>query len=190
MSSRIRLDSFLVDGEADAWAALRAVGAAPIPELTLTSVLPEVGPVVRRFGVVWTLPGGGPVRVALDAVSGHPTNLGTWGRVVAGKVRHVPGSRWVAEELATSALPVHLPWALRPLSMDLAGVLEEWAELSRPSFGAWFSQNVEVDDDEIVLRRVFSLPVRGSAEGTLHDPAVREALDPDVGLLLEVDALR
>ena len=187
MSARIPFGSMLVGGEAEASAALAAVGATPVRELTLTLSLPELGVVVRRFGVVRQLPPAGPVRQAVLAVLEHPSNAALRGSIHAGGA--LPVSRGLVEALAgTLARPVHLPWALRPLNVDLAGAMEDWADRARPTFKMFFSQHVDVDEDGVALRRVFSLPVRGSFEGTLHDPLSTEALDPDVGLVLEVDA--
>jgi hypothetical protein len=189
--NRIGLDTVVVGDEPAAVAALEAVGATWIPALTLAGQAAELGPFVRRFGVVWQLPAAGPVRATLEPLLRHPANASLAAALREGRARHVAGSRRVAEDLAARLpAPVHLPWALRPLNMDFAGVVEDWADGAHPPFGTFFSQNIELDDDGVTLRRVFSLPVRGSAEGTMHDPPYAETLDADVGLLLEVDAAR
>lgn len=181
--------SWWVASEAEAVSALRGVGATFVPELTQAATHPTRGPCVRRFGVVLLLPPDGPIRAAVDALLVHPSNRWLRASLDEGRLRHVPVSRRLAQELAaTLPPPVHLPWTFQPLNADLAGPLEDWAERVRPSFGTYFVQHVEWADDEVVPRRVFSLPVLGSAEGTLHDAPLVEALDPGVGLLLEVDA--
>jgi hypothetical protein len=177
--------SFVVAGEVEAAAALAAVGATYVPALDLEARAPTWGRVVRRFGVVWGLPERGPVRDIFLELSGHPVN--TWYR--DGRLLHLPGSRRLVQELAARLpAPVHLPWAFLPLNVDFAGVVEDWADGVRPSFSQFFSQNVDWEDGDPALRRVFSLPVRGSGEGTLHEPAAAEALEADVGIVLEVDA--
>jgi hypothetical protein len=83
---------------------------------------------------------------------------------------------------------VHLPFTFRPLSSDLAAKLERVADRRGMRFRAFFNQGVQFDGDDVVFRRMFSLPVRGTDQGTEHDPYVDSVLDEELGVVVEAFA--
>ncbi|MEQ1564780.1 MAG: hypothetical protein ABMA64_03995 [Myxococcota bacterium] len=160
-----------------------------MPELEIRSTLPGHGPIDRLFGVLSTVEDG-PVGDLLRPLLALPENRSIASRLADGALGHVPINRWIAQQLSEALLTVglHLPFTFRPLNSDLAALLERKADLRAIGFRAYFNQGVLFEGGEIVLRRVFSLPVRGSAQGTEHDPYVDSVLDEDLGVVVEAFA--
>jgi hypothetical protein len=170
-------------------AALRAAGADPDPALALTGTLGAYGPVDRVIGLVTRLPDRGPVRDRIGPLLELPANRAVAARLERGELHHLPANRWVAVQLAFELVAerVHLPFTFRPLNADLAQRIEKLYG-GRSKLRAYFNHGVQFEGDEVVARRVFSLPVRGSSQDTERDPYVDTVLDDELGLVVEAFA--
>jgi hypothetical protein len=76
------------------------------------------------------------------------------------------------------------------MNFDFGAVIEEEALAGSVTFQAFYSRAIDLSEaGQVRLKRVFSLPVRGSAHGTWQEPIFDEVLDGDVGMFLEANVV-
>lgn len=194
MNETLSLESVLHANEAAAQAALIAVGGVVVPELSLTVDVPGVGALRRHFAylgnVVATPHLREPiVRRRIMSLLDSPDNERVLNKLESNRLDYMPLNKRAASKLASDLhrVGLHLPWAFRPMNFDFGARLEEFSDSQPLRFHVFYSQGIDIDAAQVVVKRVFSLPVKGSAHGTFQEPIFDEMLDEDVGLFMEAN---
>jgi len=191
----LSLDDVLHGNRAAAEAALRAVGGVVLPELSLEVDVPGVGTLERYFAFLGNTVGqvglvDPRLHQRLAALLDSPDNERVLRKLQAGRLGFMPVNKRSARKLVADlhAVKLHLPWAFRPMNFDFGARLEELSERRPVAFSVFYSQGIDIGaDGTIEVKRVFSLPVQGSAHGTFQEPIFDEMLDEDVGLFIEAN---
>lgn len=122
-----------------------------------------------------------------------PDNVRVRDRLRRGELRFTPLNKHVLQALGPVLLSagVHLPWAFRPMNLDLGGAVARVHRREPFPFSVFYSQNVAFSDlQEAVPGRVFSMPVAADPKGTWDQTIYEHLLDEDIGLLLEVNVIQ
>jgi hypothetical protein len=197
VSDTLSTESILHGSVSSARAALESVGCDVVGELQLEVDAGPLGKLVRVFGVVGNVVERRSLlrhdilyrRVShlLESVD----NERVAERLDSGRLKFLPMNKRTATKLSYDVheLGLHLPWAFRPMNFDLGVKLEAHAKARPFPFKVYYSRGIDIsaDGSEVTLKRVFSLPVLGSAHGTFQEPIYDEMLDEDVGLILEAN---
>ncbi len=191
----LSLDDVLHGDRAAAEAALRAVGGVVLPELALEVDVPGVGTLERHFAYLGNTVGqvglvDPRLHKRLATLLESPDNEQVLRKLQSGRLGFMPVNKRSACKLNDDlhAVKLHLPWAFRPMNFDFGARLEELSEQRPVAFSVFYSQGIAVGaDGTIEVKRVFSLPVQGSAHGTFQEPIFDEMLDEDVGLFFEAN---
>lgn len=197
MSETLKMSDMMHADQASARRALENVGGVVVPELSLTVSHPVVGTVRREFAYLGNLvanrsylPDDTLLR-RLSTMLDSPDNERVLRKLEADKIQFMPLNKRTVRKLVDSLhdARVHLPWAFRPMNFDFGARLEERSESQPFRFKVFYSQGVDfsADGTEATVKRVFSLPVQGSAHGTFQEPIFDEMLDEDVGMFMEAN---
>lgn len=193
----LSIQDVLHPSAAEAKRALRAVGGVLLPSLTLEVDVPGVGTLERHFAFLGNTVGmtGLPdpkLHERMATLLESPDNERVQRKLQAGKLQYMPLNKRAARKLAPDLIEVglHLPWAFRPMNFDFGARLEELADQPPVPFQVFYSQGIDIADGAVEVKRVFSLPVKGSAHGTFQEPIFDELLDEDVGLFMEANVLK
>ncbi len=189
------LDDVLHPSRAAAESALRSVGGVVVPELSLEVDVPGVGKLERHFAYLGNTVGqtGIPddrLHQRMTSLLDSPDNERVMRKLQAGRLHYMPLNKRAARKLVDDlhAVGLHLPWAFRPMNFDFGARLEELSDTRPLPFDVFYSQGIDIaGDGAIDVKRVFSLPVKGSAHGTFQEPIFDEMLDEDVGLFMEAN---
>lgn len=218
MGAVVPWSSIAYASSVDAEAALDAVGARVLPQLT--SAVPGVDGVVRVFGVLSNLLDDEEERTDLVGRSHQlryvPASLEPYYEVerrvtrdvrrrlsspdndtirtslIEGKLRYTPGNKGlvVAMERVLAPLGIHLPWAVDRPDFHWIQSMSDAVE----SFGflcLYSRMGSSVDGPEgsaFRSRRVFSIPFGVDGGQSWSEPISDDVLDLDVGILLEANA--
>jgi hypothetical protein len=191
----LSLDDVLHADRHAAESALRAVGGVVLPELALEVDVPGVGTLERHFAYLGNTIGQAGLsnrrlHDRMAALLESPDNERVLRKLQAGRLGYMPANKRAARKLVPDlhALHLHLPWAFRPMNFDFGARLEELSERRPVAFTVFYIQGIDISADGTVeVKRVFSLPVQGSAHGTFQEPIFDEMLDEDVGLFIEAN---
>ncbi len=195
---QVPIESIVHDDRARAHDALKALGSQVIDDFELQVRHPVLGMVLRCFGMVPNVlvaaaPRDPLLYEQLQAMIQLPENADIRRRLTDDPVTYTPLNKRTVRRLTPllHRSRVHLPWAFRPMNFDFGAVIEDAAQSGRVTFQAFYSRAIDVAPDgrTVTLKRVFSLPVRGSAHGTWQEPIFDEMLDADVGMFLEANVL-
>jgi len=199
VSDTLKMSTMTHPDRAAAVRALVAVGGVPVPDLSLQVQHPGLGTVHREFAYLGNLMAPGASvedRSLLKRLSNmleSPDNERVLRKLEAGRIDYMPLNKRTVRKLVPELheAGVHLPWAFRPMNFDFGARLEERSESKPFRFKVFYSQGVDISADgaQATVKRVFSLPVQGSAHGTFQEPIFDEMLDEDVGLFLEANWL-
>jgi len=195
VSDTVKLSDILHADPDAARSALEAVGGEVIPELALSVEQPGIGTVHRQFAVVGNLVAKRSLLVddvllrRLMPMLESPDNERALRKLEEGKLTYMPLNKRTVRKLVSVLhdAGVHLPWAFRPMNFDFGSKLEEYSEARPLPFKVFYSQGIDVGDEVATVKRVFSLPVQGSAHGTFQEPIFDEMLDEDVGMFIEAN---
>jgi len=202
VSETLPLERYLFPDKEAAIHALEGIGGVVQPALQLSVMHEEIGGFYRHFAVlgnVFAESGVAPpeIREPIESILREPANDAVRAELESGDRSYTPMNKRMIHSLigAFQSSRVHVPWAWRPMNLDLASRVSR-VHLKQPfGFTAYYSQTVKLYPSKKALHkglvhpgRLFSLVVAGDAKGTWQQPVNDAVLDPDVALIIEANS--
>jgi len=202
VSETLPLERYLFPNKPAAVAALEGIGGVVLPSLQMSVMHQEIGAFHRYFAVLGNIHSSArrsppEIRNPIDAILKEPDNHEIRAELEKGTRDWTPMNKRMIRSLikAFQSSRVHVPWAWKPMNLDLASRVSRVHAKEPFKFTAYYSQTIKLYASKKSLHqglvqpgRLFSLVVAGDVKGTWQQTMNDTILDPDVALLIEANS--
>ena len=203
LSDTLPLQRYFFPTKTAADEALRGIGGVLVPGLQMSVMHEEIGAFHRHFAVlgnIYSADINSPpeIRNPIESILKEAGNDQVREEMMTGSRDWTPMNKRMIHGLigAFQSSRVHVPWAWKPMNLDMASRVSKLHAREPFGFTAYYAQTIKLYPSKKSLHkglvepgRLFSLVVAGDLKGTWQQPMNDTILDQDVALVIEANSI-